>query len=184
MRSICLVHDARPSMARQNVFCLGGSRSADIQMSASCSPRVRRRSCSSRTSGTAGARQACLSFPSRTDFFGFLPPDKFRQNDMNSIQQIVDQELWQNREIVARVDMAAEKRSVPRRRVLKAGTIEFGGSAIDCTVRNLSRVGAALDVMTPVGIPHEFVLIVPSDEMRFTCRVVWRKPARIGVSFE
>jgi hypothetical protein len=30
--------------------------------------------------------------------------------------------------------------------VLKAGTIEFGGGAIDCTVRNVSETGAALEV--------------------------------------
>jgi hypothetical protein len=47
----------------------------------------------------------------------------------------------------------AEKRATPRHRVLKSGTISFGGGAIDCTVRNLSTKGAALDVATPVGIP-------------------------------
>ena len=43
--------------------------------------------------------------------------------------------------------------SLIRRRLLKAGTIEFGGGVIDCTVRNLSEFGAALDVVSPVGIP-------------------------------
>jgi hypothetical protein len=37
---------------------------------------------------------------------------------------------------------------------LKAGKISFGGGAIDCTVRNLSETGAALEVTTPVGIPE------------------------------
>lgn len=35
----------------------------------------------------------------------------------------------------------SEKRIVARHRVLKAGTIEFGGGAIDCTVHNLSDTG-------------------------------------------
>jgi hypothetical protein len=39
-----------------------------------------------------------------------------------------------------------ETRIAPRHRVMKAGTIEFGSSAIDCTVRNLSITGAALEV--------------------------------------
>jgi len=39
-----------------------------------------------------------------------------------------------------------EHRSTPRRRVLKAATIAFGGGAISCTVRNLSDYGASLDV--------------------------------------
>jgi PilZ domain len=67
---------------------------------------------------------------------------------------------------------------------LKAGKIEVGGGAIDCTVRNLSKIGAALDVPTPVGIPDEFTLVIPSDELRFACRVVWRKAGRIGVRFD
>jgi hypothetical protein len=43
-----------------------------------------------------------------------------------------------------------EKRIVPRHRVLEAGTIEFGGGGNDCTVRNLSETGAALEVVTPM----------------------------------
>ena len=77
-----------------------------------------------------------------------------------------------------------EKRTVPRRRVLKAGKIEFAGSVIDCTVRNLSKVGAALDVPTPVGIPDQFDLVIPSDTLRFSCRVLWRQRIRIGVRFD
>lgn len=42
------------------------------------------------------------------------------------------------------------KRTAPRHRVLKAGTIEFGGGGISCTVRNLSASGAALDVESPL----------------------------------
>jgi hypothetical protein len=37
-----------------------------------------------------------------------------------------------------------EKRVFPRHRVLKAGTIEFDGGAINCMVRNMSNIGAAL----------------------------------------
>jgi hypothetical protein len=76
-----------------------------------------------------------------------------------------------------------EKRAVPRRRLLKAGKIEFGGSAIDCSVRNVSNAGAALDVESPVGIPEKFTLIIPNDKLRFACRVVYRKEKRIGVAF-
>jgi len=77
-----------------------------------------------------------------------------------------------------------EKRALYRHGVLKAATIEFGGSAIDCTLRNLSATGAALDVPSPVGIPDNFDLVVSSDALRFACRVVWRKAERIGVRFD
>ena len=39
-----------------------------------------------------------------------------------------------------------ERRAKPRQRVFKAGTIEFDGSGVDCTIRNMSATGAALDV--------------------------------------
>jgi hypothetical protein len=78
----------------------------------------------------------------------------------------------------------AEKRTTYRNRVFKAGTIEFCGSVIDCTIRNVSNTGAALDVESPVGIPERFTLVLPSDGLHFPCRVVWRKGRRIGVAFE
>jgi hypothetical protein len=42
-----------------------------------------------------------------------------------------------------------EKRVAPRHRVLKAAKIEFGGSVIDCSIRNISDTGAALEVESP-----------------------------------
>lgn len=76
-----------------------------------------------------------------------------------------------------------EDRTALRKRVLKAGEIEFGGGAIDCTVRNLSDTGAALSVESPVGIPAEFNLVIVSDNVNRRCRVVWRKDNRIGITF-
>jgi hypothetical protein len=76
-----------------------------------------------------------------------------------------------------------EKRIASRHRVLKAGNILFGGGAIDCTVRNLSQTGAALDVASPMGIPENITLLIPADDKKFDCRVVWRKECRIGVMF-
>ena len=75
-----------------------------------------------------------------------------------------------------------EHRIAARHRVLKAGKIEFGGGAIDCTVRNLSSTGAALDVTSPLGIPAQFTLV--ADGQHLPCRVVWRKEKRIGIAFD
>jgi hypothetical protein len=74
-----------------------------------------------------------------------------------------------------------QKRIAQRQRVLKAGTIEFNGGAIDCTLRNLSATGAALEVTSPIGIPERFTLA--ANGTHFPCRVVWRKEKRIGVAF-
>ncbi len=75
-----------------------------------------------------------------------------------------------------------DQRTFPRHRVLKSGTIEFNGGAIDCTVRNRSNAGAALDVTSPIGIPEQFVLV--ADGSQLPCHVVWRKETRIGVAFD
>jgi hypothetical protein len=77
-----------------------------------------------------------------------------------------------------------DKRIARRNRVLKAGTIEFGGGAIDCTVRNMSETGAALEVATPLFIPDRFTFFVPSDQFKRACHIVWRKEKRIGITFD
>ena len=73
-------------------------------------------------------------------------------------------------------------RIAARHRVLKGGRIHFGGGAIDCTIRNVSDTGAALDVASQLGIPTEFVLAIDGEQR--PCRVVWRKEKRIGVTFD
>ena len=75
-------------------------------------------------------------------------------------------------------------RAAPRHRVLKAGSIEFNGGVIDCTVRNISDTGAALEVATPLGVPDTFWLLIPGDHARRHCRVAWRRDRRIGVAFD
>jgi hypothetical protein len=76
-----------------------------------------------------------------------------------------------------------ERRAIPRQRVFKAGTIEFDGCDVDCTVRNMSATGAALDVGSSVGIPHEVTLRIMSGHVNQPCYIVWRKEKRIGVVF-
>jgi PilZ domain-containing protein len=75
-------------------------------------------------------------------------------------------------------------RSVPRRRILKAGSIESGGDPIACNVRNLSETGAALEALSPLYIPDRFTLVVQTDQLKRPCHVVWRKEKRIGVAFD
>jgi PilZ domain len=77
-----------------------------------------------------------------------------------------------------------ETRRAPRHRVLKAGKIDFGGGAIDCTVRNLSNTGAAIEVTNQIGIPEKFTLVVPGDGLHLPCHIMWRKGYRIGVTFD
>ena len=77
-----------------------------------------------------------------------------------------------------------ENRRAQRFRVFKGATIEFSGNSIPCTVRNLSENGAALDVVSPLGIPDHFELVIVAEHVRKPCRVIWRKEKRIGIAFE
>jgi hypothetical protein len=78
----------------------------------------------------------------------------------------------------------SENRIAPRKRILKAGKIEFGRGAIDCVVRNISSTGASLEVESPLGIPDQFDLVIVLDRLWRQCRVVWRKEKRLGVRFD
>ena len=76
-----------------------------------------------------------------------------------------------------------KKRNNNRRRIFKAGSITFGGSGIDCLVRNISDTGAALEVENQIGIPPRFDLVIATDHFARGCRVIWRKEKRIGIVF-
>jgi hypothetical protein len=52
-----------------------------------------------------------------------------------------------------------ENRIAARHRVMKVAKIEFGATAIDCTVRDLSLAGAAIEVPSQAGIPERFTLV-------------------------
>ncbi len=78
-----------------------------------------------------------------------------------------------------------EHRGVPRRRAFKGAQIIFNGgaSAIDCTLSDISLTGARLKVVTPVGVPDRFTLLILADGVRHECRVAWKRANDIGVSF-
>jgi len=78
----------------------------------------------------------------------------------------------------------SEHRIATRHRILKAGTIEFSGDAIACTVRNISETGAAIEINSPLWFPDRFTLNITSDGLRRLCHIVWRKEKRVGVAFE
>jgi hypothetical protein len=77
-----------------------------------------------------------------------------------------------------------DNRSAQRHKVIKAGTISFDGSQIDCLVRNMSVGGANLEVESQIGIPSSFDLVINVEHSNHHCHVVWRKARRIGVAFD
>lgn len=75
--------------------------------------------------------------------------------------------------------------AAPRRRVLKLGKIRYLNkrSLIDCTVRSLGDDGATISVSSPVGIPDDFVLAIPSDQLEAACHVTGRSEHAVEVRF-
>ena len=76
-----------------------------------------------------------------------------------------------------------DKRNGPRHRVMKPGTIGFNGLGIECLVCNVSPSGAAIEIKGTVCIPESFNLMIESERLNKSCRVVWRKYQRLGVAF-
>jgi hypothetical protein len=54
-------------------------------------------------------------------------------------------------------------------------------------VRDLSKTGAAVEFRDPVKflpIAKAFNLILPEDGLKLSCRVVWKRDFRMGVTFD
>lgn len=81
-------------------------------------------------------------------------------------------------------NVAPDKRRARRSRVLKAGTMEFSGTSLPCTVRSLSASGAAIEVNSPLWFPDRFTLGIASEGSRRACHIVWRRERRIGLAFD
>ena len=79
-----------------------------------------------------------------------------------------------------------ERRRVQRTRVLKSAKIILNhqASIYDCSARDLSNLGACLQLSSTLGIPDSFDLTFDAARSSRPCRVVWRTKDRLGVSFE
>src|SRR5258708_30986583 len=62
-----------------------------------------------------------------------------------------------------------EKRGTQRQPILKAGTISFDGSGIDCLVRKMSGEGANLEAESQIGTLNSFYLVIDSDHSNPHC---------------
>jgi hypothetical protein len=78
-----------------------------------------------------------------------------------------------------------ERRRVQRTRVLKAAKIILNSSTslLDCSVRNLTNLGACLQISSPLGIPQQFDLTFDSARSRRPCRMIWQTSKQLGVEF-
>lgn len=79
-----------------------------------------------------------------------------------------------------------DQRKSKRRPVRYAARVEFkSGRTAGCFLSDVSDTGARLEVPYSDKVPERFLLWLTADgSARRTCRVVWRKPNQVGVTFE
>lgn len=78
-----------------------------------------------------------------------------------------------------------ERRRQPRQRVLKGALIFFNKeqSSVDCTVRNLTKVGARVIVESTNFVPNQFDVLVKQERRLYPAETIWRGATDIGVRF-
>jgi hypothetical protein len=77
-----------------------------------------------------------------------------------------------------------EKRSSPRRRMLKQGKVVLSDkTTISCVVRDMGAGGARLVFGGPLTLPGDFQLIFVNSEVSVPVTLVWQRGFAAGVAF-
>jgi hypothetical protein len=77
-----------------------------------------------------------------------------------------------------------EKRSSPRRRMLKQGKVILADkTTISCIVRDMGEGGARLVFGGPLSLPGTFHLTFVSNEITVPVILVWQRGFAAGVAF-
>ena len=78
----------------------------------------------------------------------------------------------------------AERRTLFRSRVLKNAKFVLGtSSVIDCMVRNLTDLGARVQISHTVDLPERLTITFDRGRTLRSCRIVWRNPTEAGLEF-
>jgi PilZ domain len=80
----------------------------------------------------------------------------------------------------------ANRRQAERHRTLKHARIILSNrmSTFDCIVRNISAMGAMLEIAAPMGIPSHFELAIGDAIHGPASTIRWRTDHAMGVSFD
>ncbi len=83
------------------------------------------------------------------------------------------------------MDKGDERRLKKRWRTVLKGQIMLNNrsSVLDCTVKNLSDIGANLVFADVSLLPQDFELDIPSRNLRVQARLIWSRGATHGVMF-
>ena len=80
---------------------------------------------------------------------------------------------------------AADKRGAPRRRVVSFGLVvpDADHPGLDCTIRDVSIVGARIGFARNVRLPESFWLIDVRSRHVHHCTLAWRNDLEAGLRF-
>lgn len=77
-----------------------------------------------------------------------------------------------------------ERRKCSRSRALKSAKLFLGKSSVfDCVVRDLTNVGARIEIPNAFDLPEKLDITIGGGPLIRTCRLVWRKLNGTGVEF-
>lgn len=77
-----------------------------------------------------------------------------------------------------------ERRKRPRLRVLKSAKLILGKTSIfDCVVRDLTNVGAQIEIPNTIDLPDLLEMTFDAGHSIRPCRLVWRSLSETGVEF-
>jgi hypothetical protein len=82
------------------------------------------------------------------------------------------------------MQMVESRRSERVRSFLRAKILfNNNNTTVDCIVRNISALGAKLEVNNATSVPSQFLLEIPQKGRSYNARIVWRDAAAMGVEF-
>jgi hypothetical protein len=82
--------------------------------------------------------------------------------------------------------MAKDKRKAVRRPIRYTAWVALDGNELHgCVLSDISESGARIDIDETKEIPDQFTLLLSNNgSAQRKCRVIWRKPRQIGVTFD
>jgi hypothetical protein len=80
---------------------------------------------------------------------------------------------------------SGETRRAPRVRTFLQARISYGDGAlsIECTVNQLSDVGARVNLVHTFALPDTFDIAIPQRDIARRAKLVWRKDDQVGIEF-
>jgi len=78
-----------------------------------------------------------------------------------------------------------ETRRAPRVRTFLQARVSYGDGAlsIECTVNQLSDVGARVNLASTFALPDTFDIAIPQRDIARRAKLVWRKDDQVGIEF-